>query len=233
MPKIAQQKAIKGSQHWLQELVNRRPDLLEDALRPRLQLSNNDIFNWLSPLETDGYAEYRDEAFLERLSIHLEKRSLGSFWPPGGPVWDGLGITSRGDVILVEAKAHIPELASSCKAKPQSLTLIQNSLAEVAKIYGAPATSDWSQYYYQYANRLAHLHFLRQLNGICAWLVFLYFVNAHDMNGPRLIKEWQPVIEAVHAHLGVNREQLEPHVIDVFFDVTSLRTGAQSVSFPK
>jgi len=224
MPHLLQKPAIKGSQHWLQELVNRRPDLLEDTLRPRLQLSNNDIFNWLSPLEADGYAEYRDEAFLELLSIHLEKRSLGSFWPPGGPVWDGLGVTIRGDVILIEAKAHSAELASSCQAKPQSLTLIKNSLAEVAKFYGTPATVDWSQCYYQYANRLAHLYLLRELNDVPAWLVFLYFVKADDVAGPKSVEEWRSGIEAMHTHLGLRVGEANTHVVDVFLDVALLRT---------
>lgn len=222
MPHLVQKPSYKGSQRWLQELVNRRADLLDAALLPRLGLSSNDVINWLSPLEADGLSEYRDGAFLELLSIHLEKRSLGSFWPPGGPVWDGLGVTSRGDVILIEAKAHISELASSCQANQRSLESIRDSLAEAAKFYGASPTADWSQTYYQYANRLAHLYLLRQLNGIPAWLVFIYFVNDFEMNGPESVGEWLSAIEDVHTHLGVKREQVEPYVVDIFFDVTVL-----------
>ena len=224
MPRLVQKPAHKGSQRWLQELVNRRADLLDNLLLPRLGLNGNDVINWLSPLEADGFSEYRDEAFLELLSVHLEKRSLNSFWPPRGPVWDGLGLTTRGDVILVEAKAHISELSSSCQANQRALTSIQSSLAEAAKFYGASPTADWSKRYYQYANRLAHFYLLRELNGIPAWLVFIYFVNDFEMTGPESVREWLSAIEAVHTHLGVKREQLEPYVVDVFFDVTALNS---------
>ena len=223
MVKILQPKAIRGSQRWLQELVNQRPDLLADALRLRLGLNGNDTITWLSPLKADNYAEYQDEDFLNLLSIHLENRPLHSFWPLGGPVWDGLGKTSRGDVILVEAKAHIPELASSCKASPQSLKLIQDGLAEAAAFYGAASTAGWLQGHYQYANRLAHLYFLRQVNGIPAWLIFLYFINANDMAGPTSAEAWRSTIEGIHAHLAIKRDKLGPYVIDIFLDVESIQ----------
>jgi len=219
MPRIAQKKAIRGSQKWLQELVYQHLDFLDDTIQLRLQLSANDTITWLSPLEEDYYAEYQDKVFLERVSICLENRGLASFWPRGGPVWDGLGKSSHGDIILVEAKSHISELASSCKAGPQSLKLIEKSLVETATFYGAASTAGWLQGYYQYANRLAHFYLLRHLNGIQAWLVFLYFVNDIEMAGPKSVQEWQEAIDAVHAHLSITEEQLRPYVIDVFFDV--------------
>ena len=219
MSRIDQEKAMKGSQKQLQLLVNRHPDVLDDLLLPRLQLSNRDTITWLSPIKEDGYAEYRDEDFLELLSIRLENRSLGLFWPHGGPVWDGLAKTSRGDVILVEAKSHVPELVSSCQASPQSLKLIEDSQAETAKFYHATRPGNWTHGYYQYANRLAHFHLLRHLNGIQAWLCFVYFVNDHEMSGPQSSTEWQSEIGAVHKHLGIAEESLRPYVVDVFPDV--------------
>jgi hypothetical protein len=224
MSRICQKKESRGSQHWLQELINRNPGLLAETLRPRLGLSGDDTIAWLSPREDDGYAEYQDEVFLSKLSIHLEKCPIHTFWPSRGPVWDALGKTSRGDILLVEAKAHIPELASPpCGACPSSLALIRKSLAKAAEFYGAAPNVDWSRLYYQYANRLAHLYLLRELNEIQAWLVFLYFVNASEMDGPRSVEEWRPAIDAAHTHLGVTRERLQPYVVDIFFDVTTLR----------
>ena len=43
---------------------------------------------------------------------------------------------------------------------------------------------DWNGLFYQYRNRLAFQYFLRRLNGIDSSLVFLYFANAVDMDGP-------------------------------------------------
>jgi hypothetical protein len=223
MSRICQKKESRGSQHWLQELINRRPDLLADHLRPQLRLSGDDTITWLSPREADRYAEYQDDEFLDKLSIHLDKCPIRTFWPSRGPVWDALGKTSRGDILLVEAKAHISELESPpCKASPPSLAFIRKSLAEAARFYGAAPNVDWSRLYYQYANRLAHLYLLRELNEIPAWLVFLYFVNASEMDGPTSVEEWRPAINAAHTHLGITDERLQPYVIDIFLDITTL-----------
>lgn len=219
MSRIEQQRAIKGSQKWLQVLVNQNPEFLNNKIRAHIPLKAEETIKWLSPLEEDSFAEYQDEDFLKRVSIRLENHSLDSFWPHGGPVWDGLGKTSNGNVILVEAKSHISELASTCQAKPQSRKLIRASLAETASFYGSTSPDNWLQDYYQYANRLAHLYLLRNLNKVPAWLVFVCFVNDHEMAGPKSVREWQSAIETIHAHLGIKPERLIPYIVDVFFDV--------------
>jgi hypothetical protein len=227
MPRIIQQRAVKGSQKWLQELINRNADIFDNLLLPRLQLWHNDTIRWLSPLEEDDYAEYQDETFLERLSVRLESRSLSSFWPSGGPVWDGLGKSSRGDIILLEAKSHISELASSCRACSPSLSLIEDSLADTAAFCGAAFTADWLKGCYQYANRLAHLYLLRHLNGIPAWLVFVYFVNDFEMAGPQSTTEWQSAIRRTNDHLGISPDRLCPYVIEAFLDVARVEILAR------
>lgn len=227
MSRIVQKKAIKGSQKWLQELANKHQSLFDDELRSRLQLSTDDRITWLSPLEEDEYSEYRDDAFLKRLSVQLDNRSLNSFWPRGGPVWDGLAKTSRGDIICVESKAHIQELSSSCQASPQSLELIKRSLGETAEFYTATSPENWLHGYYQYASRLAHNYLLRHLNGIKAWLVFLYFTNAIEMAGPKSKGKWRLAIETADRHLGIHHTQLDPYVIKAFIDVTKI-TGEDS-----
>ena len=228
MPRKVQKKAVKGSQLWLQEWVNHRTDTLNEALRSQLRLTDKDSITWLSPLENDEYAEYQGEKFLDKLSIRLQNRDLKSFWPRNGPCWDGLAKTSRGDILLIEAKANLPELASTCKAGPQALTLIQSSLAETSKYYGVSPTRQWLERYYQYANRLAHLYLLRQLNGIPAYLIFIYFVNDFGTRGPESVGEWISKIEDMHTHLGINQSQLTPYVIDLFLDVTTL-SGINSI----
>ena len=61
--------------------------------------------------------------FLVRLGLDFEECSLGDFWPPNGPVWDGLAVTDGGRAILVEAKANIPELDSDpTSARPPSVS---------------------------------------------------------------------------------------------------------------
>jgi hypothetical protein len=222
MVRIQQPAAAKGSQYWLQRSVNRHPDVLDSGLRMHLRLPDGADISWVSPLAEDSYAELRDDDFLSALGVCLRKRSLDSFWPRGGPVWDGLAKTSRDDVILVEAKSHIPEMVSTCAAGPENLRRIQDSLAETAAFYGSTKPDAWCHQYYQYANRLAHLYLLRYLNEIPAWLVFVYFVNDDEMAGPQSEHEWHLAIEAVHDHLDITSARLKPYIVEVFVDVCKI-----------
>ena len=81
---------------------------------------------------------------------------------------------------------------------------------------------DWTQTFYQYTNRLAHLHFLREDNKIRAHLVNIYFVNAADVGGATTEAEWQGVIRVVECYLGVGRHKLGKYVHKIFVDVAEL-----------
>jgi hypothetical protein len=100
--------------------------------------------------------------------------------------------------------------------------LIRRSLAETAAAFGAKPTSDWTQTFYQYTNRLAHLHFLRS-HGRSAWLIFVNFVGDEEMNGPSSAAEWKAAIEVLHGALGLKRNPLMKYVLDVFPNVTLLQ----------
>jgi hypothetical protein len=112
MPCVCQAPALKGSQKWIQKLVNEKPAILNSFIREQINLPETDIITWLSFISEDGYAEYRDQAFLDLLGITLPKVSLSDFWPSRGPVWDGLGKSNTGKVFLAEAKSHISEVLS-------------------------------------------------------------------------------------------------------------------------
>jgi len=211
MPRVTQKKARRGSQRWLQIFVNERPDILNK----RIGLGN---INWLSPLKSDQHAEYRDKAFLDLLGITLKKRLLSDFWPKGGPQWDALGISESGEIVLVEAKAHIPEIFSSSQASPKSQKLISASLAETSSALKAQRGIDWSQHFYQYTNRLAHAYLLKELNDVATRLLFIYFIGDTDMKGPETEREWQAAIDVLHKALGI-RGRLPPYISDVFIDV--------------
>ncbi|HET8925830.1 MAG TPA: hypothetical protein VFN26_22795 [Candidatus Acidoferrum sp.] len=94
--------------------VNRKPQLLLSALHRSGAIGPRVSVTWHSPLETDGFGEYRDRRALDKAGIATAnlKKPLEQFWPARGPVWDALGITSEGHPLFVEAKAHIPEAAS-------------------------------------------------------------------------------------------------------------------------
>ena len=201
------------------------PDLLNSPIRTQLDLPDTEKITWLSPVADDEYAEYRDQAFLDLLGIKLSKVSLSDFWPSRGPVWDGLGKSDSGNVFLVEAKSHISEVLSpKTGAGVQSLQRIKKSLDRTKAFLNSNSDHDWTTTFYQYTNRLAHLYLLRALNQVPAYLVFLYFVNDKEMNGPRSIDEWIGAISLLKSYLGVARHRLDKYLAEIFIDVKALQT---------
>jgi len=223
MPRIEQVPAIKGSQKWIQKLANEKSDLLNSLIRAQLNLPDTDTITWLSPIAEDDYAEYQDQAFLDLLAIKLTKVSLSDFWPSRGPVWDGLGKSKTGKVFLVEAKSHISEVLSpGTGAGVKSLRKIKKSLDKTKSFLNSNSEHDWTSTFYQYTNRLAHLYLLRTLNEVPAYLIFLYFVNDKEMNGPQSIDEWFGAIRLLHSFLGIGRHKLNKYIADIFIDVEML-----------
>lgn len=225
MGRYIQTRGKKGSQKWIQRLINEQPELLNRKMADSLSLSADEKIEWLSPLEKDGYAEYRDQKFLDLIGAKLEEVPLESFWPRGGPQWDGLGKSSLGKLFLVEAKSHIGELISTLKAEDEdSQTKIKESLKETKKFLNSRTDADWSVGFYQYTNRLAHLYLLRELNHLPTYLIFVYFMNDVEMGGPKTAGEWESAIKLLHSYLGIGRHRLQKSILDVFIDVESLNS---------
>ena len=217
----------RGSQRWLQVAVNRCPEIIDSAIASSLGFSPREEIEWRSPLESDGFAEYTDGEFLDRLDVHLEKRALKDFWPSNGPHWDGLARTSEGRILLVEAKANIPEFNSDpTGAGRHSLKRIRAAFAETREFLKVRKETDWSQCFYQYANRLAHLYLLRELNGLDASMVFVYFVNDPTNCNVAPVPEegWEAAISLASEHLGIRQSNrwISENVADVFIDVSKM-----------
>jgi hypothetical protein len=222
MSRFVQPLASRGSQKWIQTLINEKLDVLNKKLQTKLGLSKDDEIKWLSPLKEDEYAEYRDEAFLERLGIKLDLYPLKVFWPPNGPQWDGLGKSDSGKLFLVEAKSHIPELISTFKGtRKASIDKVRGSLEETKQRLGVKADYNWLTPFYQYANRIAHVYQLRK-NKLDAWLVNVYFVNDLERKGSKTADEWKGAIRLLHSCLGLRERLIQKWVVDVFIDATTM-----------
>lgn len=168
----------KGSQKWIQKLVNEKPELLNSHLLEELNLPKSEHVCWLSPLKIDDYAEYSDQDCLDRLGVSLEKKPLADFWPEHGPQWDALGKSNSGRLFLVEAKSHIGELSSSIRAKDKnSKRRILQSLKETKAFLNSNAKVDWSRGFYQYANRIAHLHCLGKMIYLRIWSLCIFLMT--------------------------------------------------------
>jgi hypothetical protein len=219
--------AVAGSQRWLQVAVDNKPELLTRGL----SVPGMALVEWLSPIRSTGFKEFRDQEALKLLMLDpLPKRQLSEFWPAGGPVWDGLARTAAGSVLLVEAKANVPELASpATRATAGSLKRICGSLLEVQAFLAPKSGADWSRTFFQYANRLAFLYLLRELNGIDAHLVHVLFLNAQDVQGPQHEREWADALALIYGALELpRRNPLAPFVHHVFIDVGDLLPFASS-----
>jgi hypothetical protein len=220
--RVVQPEGIRGSLKWIQRLVGSRPELCDAQLCAQDALLGEGSLEWLSPRRDDDWAEYRDAAFLRRIAHPELTVALSDFWPRGGPQWDGLARDSSGAIYLFEAKAHAGEMASTCQAASKSRARIDAALREAKAAFGAVRGADWLTGYYQYANRLAHLYFLRQA-GVKAWLVFLYFTNDAEMQGPTSEAAWHAHLEEVHRQLGFPKETRIPGVINIFVDSRALQ----------
>jgi hypothetical protein len=212
MPRRRQPRGTKGSLKWIQDLVNLHPEVLDEAIQ-------EGPVEWRSPLADDDYAEYWDQAFLDRLGVTLPDRPLHTFWPPSGPRWDALGLVLCERVVLVEAKAHLDEVESFARAEGESRSMIRAAFGEVGRRWGVPEVSNWLTTHYQYANRLAHAFLLNELNASPAILAFVHFIGAEEVEEPATKDEWQAKLGDMHRALGI-RDRVPRYVRNVFVDVS-------------
>jgi len=202
------------SQKRLQKLIAENPDFLRTA--------DDSTIRWKSPIGPD-YTEFRDRAFLKELELSDLSVPLSEFWPNKGPQWDGLGIGNDDQQtrILVEAKAYIEEADTNpTGAKSEkSKELIERSLTRARESMKATVGhADWSRSFYQYANRLAHLYFLEELNSIRTELWFIYFCDLPEE--PQIatsLEEWEGALRLLHSHLGLGASNPLRHRIRGFF----------------
>jgi hypothetical protein len=132
------------------------------------------------------------------------KLPLREFWPRSGPRWDGLAKTESGKVIIVEAKAYIEEgVDYRSRAEGESQGKISIALAKAKEAFSASRDAPWDAPFYQYANRLAHLYFLRHLNGLDAYLLFVYFADAPDVPDRCTEEQWQGANRLIEKCLGL------------------------------
>jgi hypothetical protein len=224
MGRYPQKSNSHGSLKNLQVAINIKKKYLDDKISK--VIGKQMQINWESTLKADDYAEYRDEDFLINLGIlNKMKFPLSNFWPDNGPQWDALGV-SDDEIILVEAKANIPEMVSpgTGAKNPRSISKIRNSLDEVKKYLNVSDTIDWTGAFYQYVNRIAHLYFLREKNNIKTHLLFIYFINGVSVNGPKTKDEWLGAIRTMECYLGLDKKhKLRKYIHNIFIDVNALR----------
>lgn len=223
MPRYKQPSNGKGSLRDIQLLVNKNKGLIDKQIKAAFSELTNDTIEWQSPLDTDDYAEYRDNEFIDMVGLDIQEIKLDSFWPKGGPQWDALATTRNNNIIIVEAKANIPEVVSpATSASPKSKNLIDKSLKETKDYLGKKNNIDWSGTFYQYTNRLAHLYFLRIKHNKPVYLLNIYFIGDKDVNGPDTKAEWEAALQVMYKYLGLSRHRLSKYMANIFINVKDL-----------
>lgn len=224
MARVAQKSNGRGSLKNIQVLVNKNQDLIDNLIRSEFNDLSDQQFIWTSPIGNDNHAEYRDNDFISKVGLDPTEIKLGTFWPARGPQWDALAKTTSGHVILIEAKANIPEIVSSATgAKEFSKAIIDKSLKDVKAFLNLSDDIDWSGKFYQYTNRLAHLYFLREKCNKLAFLVNVYFIGDATVSGPKTKQEWETALKVMHAYLGLSSHKLSAYMRDIFINVKDLK----------
>jgi len=142
--------------------------------------------------------------------------ALQAFWPQTGalPNWDAVGranLNGQMTWLIVEAKSHLGELNSICKAKGKD---VGGGREQIIGAFRATQTSlgittgadAWLGPFYQFSNRLAFLNFFVN-EGIPVRLLFLYFLGDRFPAGrgvicPETEADWQTALAVMEQHVG-------------------------------
>jgi hypothetical protein len=228
---------FKGSRLRMAEWVADRPEWLAVSAGPWPSLDgfrSGEPVIWLSPLRDSAWSEFRDEMWRD-VGLPWPSPHQTQWWPRGGPQWDGVatvpGTNGRRGVLLAEAKSHIAELNSSIdkKAHPDSRRTIEHAVDEARKYLRGRPRKYWSDGFYQYANRLAWLYYMRAKRGLDAWLLFVYFTGddfetqpPQDRTFPTDEAEWRPALDDMKHKLGLREPHpLSPWVREVFLNANA------------
>ena len=223
-----------GSDWHLLRYLGYHREFLNDQIKA--EISGMDI-SWLDfKFSNENKNCLRDSEYngLEFIKNPDVLRSWHAFWPTSGRSqnWDAVGKISlqdgREEWLLVEAKAHTREVkGNGCGAtNPRSIEKIEKALSNTKAVYGAGSTplENWLSAYYQYANRLAALHFLRDCAQppVPARLLFIYFLgDKHKgQDCPQESEGWASGLAEMEAFLGIDRDcPLYNRVHHMFLDV--------------
>jgi hypothetical protein len=176
--------AYAGSQRHIQAYVN-TPALihfLDAGLKSALPTLAQAELEWRSPLAGNGYEEPRGASFWPAIARPELGRQASKWWPDRGPSWDAIAITRVREaptIVLVEAKANIPEFTSGAMAAKAraSIEMIEHALDSARGELGAnQPLSSWTGVHYQLANRIAWTRWLRA-KGADAVFAYVVFYN--------------------------------------------------------
>lgn len=223
-----------GSEYHLQRYLRMRPDSLSSAVDA---VVGGAVDAWLMDgpfwrASGSSYGAGEECRGLDFLPAKSDVRSdWASFWPMRGNTlnWDAVGrahVHGAREWVLVEAKAHVREVFSSCGAKSdQSRSQIGAAMEGAKASLGIGSGSDWMNGHYQFCNRLAALDFLTR-RGVSARLVFIYFCGEDasryraKVECPADERGWSAALGEMYRRVGwPGNSRLKDRVHDLFLPV--------------
>ena len=229
---VAKAPEPKGSRLRMYEWVHQHREQLDRELCRQVSslgefvMEPGSSINWIAP--TIEGKEIRDGIWSKVLPPPTPQED--GFWLVGGPVWDAAGIAGgKHDpgigIVLIEAKAHAAELVSP-RMEPSTSEIDDQrraALDEAKLTYGVDPPVPWTLTYYQLANRLAFLYYLRVRRKQPAWLINLYFFGdsfssgSKQVEGPPDAAGWTEALTEAKRALGLGKDHpLKDFVADVF-----------------
>ncbi len=105
--------------------------------------------------------------------------------------------------------------------------MLEQRLVELKSFLGVDPNISWNGTFYQYANRLTHLYFLREVNGQDAYLAFVYFTGDPMFSKVVRHRSWKAALTLTKcAHAVTTRHRLSRYVAEVFIDVADMEHAA-------
>ena len=223
-----------GSEFHLLRFLGRHRKCLDTRVKNATGAQSVDWLDCLfkpKPNPPSWDSEWERLDFLPESSVARKKWK--NFWPKGGKQhsWDAVGrilVEDRWEWLLVEAKSHLGEVETSCKAKEEGgRPKIRKALNQTKWALGIPACADWLNGYYQHANRIAALNFMMQ-NGELGRLLFVYFCGDKfpensTVKCPENEEGWSKTFTEQDDHLGLSKgHTLAGRVHKIFVPVTNV-----------
>ena len=206
-----------GSEWHLLRYLGYHRQYLNDRIHDIL---DSDDIEWLDFDFSSKGGHLNDDKELEGVGFVGNSYTLSKwkdFWPTSGrqPSWDAVGkvkfteTSGEEEWLLVEAKAHVGEEVSKIGATGKSRLKIRNALLKTMKSLGVHKDylSVWLNKYYQYANRLAVLHYLNEImsppDSVHLINIFFYGEKHRGWYCPVTADIWESYIEDIHYDMGL------------------------------
>ena len=184
-----------GSKYQLLRMLGWHRDDFNNKVKNALGLDGD--IHWLD----FGYDGPCDRELLNLEFIPELDGKWKGYWMcgRGGINWDAVGIAADGTYILVEAKAHLPEMKNSAGGGKRALEHNTEMIAKFIEKHHINSTAEaWCKDFYQLANRLVITDFLEEKK-YKVKLLYVLFENGFEYNRDKSDsaseKEWNDEME--------------------------------------